>query len=123
MSPINFDVLQDSYPDLADVWDALRSWFARHGRWQYVDLPLLLRGMPPHIDRVRLIVGLQGMIDQGMLATAYRVKAPNGELLEGDFDEPDQIPPELPSRDYSELIRTADGDIVSGYRWGPSDAA
>ncbi len=117
MSPINFDILQAEYPEYATVWSVLREWFKRNSRKQYVELSVLLRAFPK-IDRLAFIFALQAMIDKGMLAAAYRVRSPEGDLLESEFDEPDQIPPQLPARDYSHMVSTEEGDVVSGYRWG-----
>ena len=121
MSPIDFDFLQAEHPEFADIWPELRRWFSRNWRKQYVELSVLLRALP-HLDRRDLILAIQTMIERGMLSMAYRVKAPGGYLLEGEYEEPDQIPKELPDRDYSGSIRTAEGDIVSGYRWEPAGA-
>lgn len=122
MSPINFDKLLADCPEYADIWAALRTWFERNSRKQYVELAVLLRAFP-NIDRLKLVFALQAMIDNGMLATAYRVRSSEGDLLESEFDEPDQIPPILPARDCSHMVPTAEGDIVSGYRWGAKDGA
>lgn len=122
MSPINFDLLQAEYPDFADVWAALRGWFAKNAKKKYIELTVLLRALP-QVDRLRLILGLQAMIDSGMLEVAYRVKAPGGYLLEGDYEEPTRIPAELWDIDGSGLIRKDESDIVSGYRWESTDAA
>jgi hypothetical protein len=122
MSPINFDILRAEYPEYEAEWNALQEWFNRNWRKRYVELSVLLRTLSK-FDRIRVILALQEMIDRGMLAATYRVKSPEGDLLEGDFDDPDQIPDELWARDSSHKISTAEGDLVSGYRWEPTDAA
>jgi hypothetical protein len=122
MSPINFDALQVKYPDYAPVWEALRRWFATNSPKRYVELAVLLRALS-QVEAPDLVLALDAMIESGMLKTAYRVKAPGGYLLEGEYEEPDQIPAKLPDRDYSHFIRRGEGDLVSGYRWEPTDAA
>jgi hypothetical protein len=122
MSPINFDILQSEYPEFEAVWPMLRTWFDKNWRKRYVELSVLLRALP-QLDRLDLVLAIQAMIDRGMLATAYKVKSPGGDLLEGEFDQPDKVPPRLPDRDYSRYINTDEADIVSGYRWEPVGAA
>jgi|GEM_PF-1809207 len=122
MSPINFDLLQAEYPEYAASWAALREWFSRNWRKRYVELSVLLRSLRK-LDKVEMILAIHTMVEMGMLKIAYRVKSPSGDLLEGDFDRPDVIPPELPNRDSSELVKTDESDIVSGYRWELADAA
>jgi len=114
--------LRAKYPEYEAEWKALEEWFGRNWRKRYVELSTLLRALSM-IDRFGLVLAIQTMVDEDMLETAYRVKAPGGYLLEDDFPEPDKIPSELPDRDFSGYIKTADADIVSGYRWEPSDAA
>ena len=123
MSPINFDILQADYPEHAAAWAALRAWFARNLRKRYIELTVLVRALKEQVDAVALIPALRLMIGRGMLAVAYRVKAPGGYLLEDEFDEPDKIPDELWDRDCSHKIPIKEGDLVSGYRWEPTDAA
>src|SRR5262245_9772468 len=122
MSQINFDTLQTDHPDYAAAWAALRSWFAQNWRKQYVELSVILRALP-QVNRRDLVLAIDAMVEAGMLAMAYRVKAPGGYLLEGEYEEPDKIPEELPDRDYSGMVRTAESDIVNGYRWEPAHAS
>ena len=122
MSPINFDTLQSEHPEFAAVWSALRRWFDSNWRNRYVELSVLLRALP-EVDRLDLVLAIQTMIDQGMLATAYKVRSPSGDLLEGEFDLPDEVPDRLPERDYSRYVDTDEADIVSGYRWEPVGAS
>jgi hypothetical protein len=122
MSPINFDILQADYPEHANAWAALRAWFARNSHKRYVELTVLVRALKGQVDAVAVITALRLMIERGMLAVAYRIKAPGGYLLEDEFDEPDKIPDELWDRDSSRKIPIEEGELVSGYRWEPSDA-
>src|SRR5262245_56733402 len=121
MSPIDFDTLLADYPAYAAEWRALREWFSRNWRKRYVELPVLLRALPD-VNRRDLVLAIEAMIESGMLATAYRIRV-DGDLLEGEYEEPDQIPEEIWSRDYSRKIPRSEGDLVSGFRWEPSDAA
>jgi hypothetical protein len=121
MSPINFDILQTDCPQFRSVWTALGNWFAVNWRKRYVEWTVLLRALQD-IDRFELLLAIEAMIDHDMLSTAYKVKAPGGYLLEGEFDGLDEIPNELPDRDYSGRIRTAEGDVVTGLRWNRASA-
>jgi hypothetical protein len=121
MLPINFDILQSEHPEYALVWPALRHWFDRNWRKRYVELSVLLRALP-ETDRLKLVLAIQAMVDHGMLVVAFRFRAPSGDLLEAEFDEPDKFPETLPDRDFSHYIPTDSGDIVSGYRWEPVGA-
>lgn len=116
MSPINFDILRAEHPEYGDVWPKLQKWFENNWRKKYVELSVLLRAIP-NVKKLDLIMAIHAMIQHGMLITAYKFRAPDGDLLEGEFEEPDQLPTELPSRDYSHFIPTDSGDFVSGYRW------
>lgn len=122
MSPINFALLQAEYPELIAEWQALQRWFTKNWRKQYAELSLLLRDIKD-ADRLRLVLAIDLMVESGMLTISYRLRSPDGDLLEGDFDEPDQIPEELWSRDASHLIPRSESDIVSGFRWEFADAA
>ena len=122
MSPINFDHLLTEYPEYADCWTALRDWFDSNSRKRYVELSVLVRSLR-NLDKIKLILAINTMVEEDMLKMAYRVKAPDGDLLEKDFDRPDIIPKELPDRSFSGRVRTEEADIVSGYRWEPADAA
>ena len=122
MLPINFDILQADYPEYAPMWVALRRWFDANWRKRYIELSVLVRALP-EVESIDLLLAIRKMIDRGMIATAYRVKAPGGSLLEGDFEEPDKIPRKLWDRDHSRRVSTAEGDLVSGYRWEVVDAA
>jgi hypothetical protein len=123
MSPINFDILQAEHPEYAAVWAALRAWFDRNWRKQYVELTVLVRALKGDVEPAVVLSALRLMIARGMLAVAWRVKAPGGYLLEEEFEEPDQIPDELWDRDSSRKIPAEETELVSGYRWGPTDAA
>lgn len=122
MSPINFATLRDDYPEYGAVWPQLKTWFEKNRRKQYVELSVLLRALRD-VQKMDVIMALHAMIHEGMLTTAYKFRAPDGDLLEGEFEEPDQIPKELPSRDYSHFVPTDSGDIVSGYKWDPALAS
>lgn len=122
MSPIDFDTLLADYPEYAAEWRALRGWFHSNWRKRYVELPVLLRALPES-NRRDLVFALDAMVESGMLATAYRIRSPGGDLLEGEYDEPDQIPEELWERDYSRKVSRGEGDLVSGLRWMSSDVA
>ena len=122
MSPINFDILRAEYPEYGEIWPRLQRWFKKNWRKKYVELSVLLRAIPD-VNKMDLIMAIHAMIEDGMLATAYKFRAPDGDLLDGEFEEPDQVPKELPSRDYSHWVPTDSGDIVSGYKWDPALAS
>ncbi|WP_149113757.1 hypothetical protein [Limnoglobus roseus] len=82
---------------------------------------MLLRALP-RVNRAELIVALQLLVDNGMMEITYRLKAPEGHLLEGEFEEPDLVPDKLMDRDYSGYVLKKDGTVVSGYRWETSGA-
>lgn len=121
MSPINFDSLRAEHPEYADVWSALQRWFRNNSRKEFAELSVLLRALLG-IDRMELVLALQHMVDSGMMEITYRLKAPDGHLLEGEYPEPDLVPAELMDRDYSGYVRREDGTVVSGYRWETADA-
>ncbi len=122
MSPSNFDILRAEYPEYAAEWEALRWWFDRNRQKLYVELKVLTNALKGRVGPASVINAVRIMISRGMLAVAYRVRSPAGDLLEGEFDEPSNIPDELWDRDCSRKIPTDDGELVSGYRWGSSDA-
>src|SRR5262245_12520805 len=115
MSPINFGLLLADYPEHATIWAALRGWFDRNWRKQYVELTVLARALKGSVEPTAMVAAIRIMIARGMLAVAWRVKAPGGYLLEGDFDEPDQIPDEMWDRDSSRKLPIDEGELVSGY--------
>ena len=122
MSPIDFDLLQDKLPQYSGVWPLLRDWFASNSRKQFAELKIFARNVPANLHP-ELAFAIAAMVDLGYLTPAYRVRAPGGYLLEGEFESVENIPSELPDRDFSSIIRTSESDLVTGFRWKASDAA
>ncbi len=119
----DFNLLKKKYPEKAGVWSALRGWFEKNRAKQYVELTVLNEALKDQVDHVSLALAIQIMRDHGMLTTAYRVRTPKGDFLEGDFAEPDQIPQELWDRHSGQRVSLEEGELVIGFRWGTADVA
>ena len=115
MKPINFDELMSDFPHQVPVWLALMHWFATAGESGYVDLVSLYRAIPT-VNPIALIEALNEMVQVGVLERVWKLRAPSGELLPGEWRSWRELPVLGPA--YTGLL--ASSVLVSGFRWGPT---
>jgi hypothetical protein len=116
MLPVNFDTLAAEYPELRPVWAALRDWFSRHGLKRYAELELM-KNAAPAVNPFVFLDALRAMMAAGMLEKAYKVRAPSGDFLEGEYRSRTEIPETLPDRLHRYTINTDQAEVIPGYRW------
>ena len=115
MSRINFDTLADEVPHYRQAWSGLRDWFRRNPGVSTLNLRKLSRDLRD-VNTQELALALTEMATRHLLRPVYFVLTPDGNLLEGEFDSPKDVPPQLPDRRHHSFIDTADADIILGYR-------
>lgn len=87
---IDFEVLRTNFPELAESWDDLQGWFCKNAHKKLVELETLARDST--ISAASLISALNAMVESGMLAMLYRIRSPEVNLPEVEYDDPDKIP-------------------------------
>jgi hypothetical protein len=116
--PLNFDTLADAHPGYNLVWILLRDWFRRHGAKRYAETAFFKRAVPASAVAPELFnSAIEVMLNARMLESAYRVRAPDGSLLEAEFTDRNDIPATLPDRMGHTQVETSECEVVAGYRW------
>ena len=62
-----------------------------------------------------LALALHYLSLQHYLRQVFRVKSPDGVILDEDYESPTKIPPTVEDRFYSGRIDTSEAEIVTGY--------
>lgn len=120
MSPVMMETFGRDSPELSAAWSAFSRWLAQYPRLKYIDLKRLAREVKD-VPVEYLALVLAKVADCGLLRQVYRVKTPDGDLLEQDFDSPLDIPQEMPDRlQQGRSFKTDDGDIVTGFVFSTS---
>lgn len=109
MSPINFDALAREHPESKRALSKLESWFKKHREAKVIYPHLLARELSE--DPVTLAIALELLVRAQVLRRVYKVTTPNGVLTDEEFDDPREIPSELPDR-TNNYFDTAESDIV-----------
>jgi 2-oxoisovalerate dehydrogenase E1 component alpha subunit len=116
----DFTRLLLGHPEYEVEWGALGTWFLVNRGHSWIDLRTLLNALPG-LDRRKLVLAIEIMIEEGMLAPFYRLHSPSGEWIEGEYSEPDQIPAEIPDLPRNRRLSRRDVDLATCLRWGRAD--
>jgi len=109
MSRINFDNLINEHPESKRALRELEGWLNQHEDATVLYPSVLAR--ETRIDPVSLAVTLTLLVKEGVLRRVYKVTTPNGVLADDEFDDPRQIPEQLPDR-RQHYFPTAESDVV-----------
>lgn len=113
MSRINFDILAKQYPKLEPVWTQLDDWFKK-AQLKTVDPARVARELG-NIRSDLLAEAFSLLVKEGWLTLKYRLESPNGVFEGPVFDDPNQIPEEVPGR-FEQPIITESCRIVPVFR-------
>lgn len=114
MPRIDSDLLIDAPADLLPALEKLQTWINKKKHVRFIEPGRVLReiGDP---DLVKLIRALLYLQENDFLRQVYRVKAPNGTILEDDYDSPVQIPKSIFTQFRKGQIKQGQADIVTGF--------
>jgi hypothetical protein len=115
MSRINFDILQNERPDLADVWARLRTWLSGHPHARFLEVHRLSSELP-EIEEIDLFRALTVLKNKGYARQVYRLRDPHGVQLPTDYRSLEDIPEEVPDQFHRSYFRSSEGDIVTGMK-------
>ena len=117
MSLINFDTSARERPELAAAWEALKAWVARHPKTLFIDLYRLGRELPK-VDATQLMRALHFLEEKGAVRNAIRLKGPEGVLLDGDYQDVEQVPELVWDRSHTHKVRRDDCEVIFGFQVG-----
>ena len=110
MSQVNFDNLISEHPDSKRALSKLANWMQAHSDVRVIypnDLAKELR----NIDPVALTKALTVLVKAGVLRRVYKVITPGGVMADQEFNDPTEIPAQLPDR-FETYFDTSDSDVV-----------
>jgi hypothetical protein len=114
MSPINFEIANQSRPDLADTLTAIQAWLESRKNVKFLDAERIgyeLRTSAP----TKIWESLELLRELGFLQNKLRLRAPEGVILPGDYDSLDSIPERVWNSDHSAKLSTENCEPVAGY--------
>ncbi len=114
MSRITSDLLNSAPPELRLELEKVRDWLDKRKRVRFIEPGRLLREIGD-ADLVKLVRALLYLQENDFLRQVYRVKAPNGTILEDNYESPINIPKTVPDQFHREMIDTDEADIVTGF--------
>lgn len=117
MSQINFDTFRREAPDLKDVWSKLEHWINQNSSTPTLDPRRLAIDLYP-IPALDLARALSILVREHAVRQVYKVTAPNGVLLVGEFDDVHEIPDQLPDRTFDQFVDVRPSNIVPVFRIG-----
>ena len=110
MLPTNFDTLAAEYPKVRPALVELRHWIRSHPDWDIIE-PRKIAADVREIDTVALAYALHLLVRHGFFRQVYMVETPSGVLADARYEDPGQIPKNLPDR-FNRYFETAEADIV-----------
>lgn len=111
MSRINFISFRRTHPDLSVAWDQLEGWLQCHPEVRFLESDRLgreLSAVPAWI----LTQALNSLAVEGDLQLKYMVRSPDGHLLQGTYENPGEVPGELPDRFHQFHFKVKDENIL-----------
>lgn len=109
MSRVNFDALASEHPESKNALNELEAWLRRHKDARIIYPQILAREV--FIDPIALVTALELLVEAGALRRVYKVTTPNGVLTDEEFDDPRNIPSQLPDR-RNRYFDTAESDVI-----------
>jgi len=109
MLRINFANLIDRHREDKRALQAIEEWLNRHQDTTVLYPSVLAR--ETSLDAVSLAKALRILVKEGILRQVYKVKTPTGVLTDEEFNDPTEIPEQLPDR-LNQYFATAESDVV-----------
>jgi hypothetical protein len=113
MLPVSFEPLANAEPEYRETFHVLDRWVERHRDWRWI-VPGIVARDNPLLDAFELTNALQLAVRAGILRLQYTVLTPSGVLASDAYDDPRQIPAELPDRQEN-FFDTRDYPLVPVY--------
>lgn len=113
MLPVSFEPLASAEPEHRDAFIVLTRWVEGHQDWRWI-VPGIVARDNPLLDVFALAEALQSAVTAGLLQLQYTVLTPSGVLASDSFDNPRDIPPELPDRQEN-FFATSNYPLVPVY--------
>lgn len=114
MSRINATVLKKAPVEFRPELQKVRQWINKRKHVDFIDPGQIYREIEG-IDLVKLALSLHYLAQNHCLRQIYRVQAPNGTLLEGDYESPAEIPSSVLAKFRRESKVNGSADIVTGF--------
>jgi hypothetical protein len=110
MSPHNFDTLLKQHPELTPAIRSIQSWANSHPKHPDLDPRRLSRDLRD-LDPVDLAMALFELVRVGAYTRVYMVATPQGDLIEGEWDDPNRVPHRLRDN-FNVPFSLDDGELV-----------
>jgi hypothetical protein len=110
MSRVNFDALVSEHPESARGLRILEKWMRKHMNERVLNPQTLAREIKA-VDAVELATALTLLTKEGILRRVYKVTTPSGVLSDAEFEDPREIPNQLPDR-FERYFDTAESDVI-----------
>ncbi len=113
MLPVSFERLANADPEHSKTFSILDQWVQSHQDWRWI-VPGIVARDNPFLDAYDLAEALQVAVAAGLLRLQYTVLTPSGVLANDSFDDPREVPPELPDRQEN-FFATSNYPLVPVY--------
>jgi hypothetical protein len=110
---MNIEALADKYPKNKRALRKLALLLEQHRLGSVITAKELARNIP--VDAKALSDALAVLINAGVIRQVYKVTTPSGSLTEDEFDDPREIPDQLPDM-WEHYFDTAESDIVPVFK-------
>lgn len=109
MSRINFGNLISRHRENKRALREIEDWINHHEDANVLYPSVLAR--ETSLDPVSLAKALNVLVREGVVRRVYKVTTPNGVLTDEEFNDPREIPEQLPDR-RNQYFSTAESDVV-----------
>jgi hypothetical protein len=109
MPQISFADLINKYPQSKKALVEIADWLNRHEDATVLYPSVLAR--ETSLDPVSLAKALTLLVREGVFRRVYKVTTPSGALADEEFDDPREIPEQLPDR-FDHYFSTAESSVV-----------
>jgi hypothetical protein len=113
MSPVNFEALISEHPASGKALRKLIKWLKKQRSSTVITPREITRNVS--LDPADLADAVKVLIDAGILQQVYKVTTPSGVLADAEFEDPRDIPDQLPDR-WERTFDTSDSDVVPVFK-------
>ena len=114
MSRINAAVLKKAPVEFRPELQKVRQWINKRKHVDFIDPGQIYREIEG-IDLVKLALSLHYLTENDCLRQVYRVQAPNGAYVDGDYESPAEIPSSVTDQFRGKKIGNQQANIVTGF--------
>jgi len=113
MSQANLEALVSEHPKSKRALLKLQSLLSKHRPGSVITLEELAREVP--VESRSLAYALSLLEEAGILRRVYKVTTPSGVLADAEFDDPREIPAQLPDV-WEHYFDTSESDVVPVFK-------